>query len=79
MKFVIEKNSSNNNCKIKEIAIAYFINSLRKFTKTLHNTPKNFSMRRAIFLATLAFFAKLFLFPNWDPVFTVRLIVWSFN
>ena len=39
------------------MTIAFFINSLGKFTKTFHKPPqKKFSMRRGIFLATLEFF-----------------------
>ena len=38
----IEKKNNKNKRKIKEIMIACFINSLWKFTETLHKTQKWF-------------------------------------
>ena len=65
------KNNNNNKCKIKEITIACFINSLHKFTKTLHKTPKIFSLWKAIFLAMLGFFC--------EAIFDSKFGPWAFD
>ena len=61
------RNSSNNKCKINEITIACFINSLCKFTKTLQKNLKFFSLRWAIFLATLSFFCEGIFVSKFGP------------
>ena len=61
MKGTIEKNNnSTNKCKIKEIAISCFLNSLCKSTKMLSKTQRPFSLRLAIFLAFLIFLQSYF-------------------
>ena len=55
-------NNNNNNCYIKEIMIAHFINSFPKFNKMLCKTQKIVSLRQAICLATLGFFLQSYMF-----------------
>ena len=63
-----QQNNNYNKCKIKEITITCFINSLCKFNKTLHRTQNIFTRGKLFSLLCSHFFAKLFLFQNSGPV-----------
>ena len=56
------KSNNNNKYKIKEITITCFINSLCKFTETLHKTQKCFSLHWGIFLPCSGFLQSYFCF-----------------
>ena len=47
--------------------IKCFINSVCKFTKTLHKTKKSFSLQQAIFFTVLEFFLQSYFFSKFGP------------
>ena len=65
--YYLKNNSNSIKRKLNEITIACFINSLCRFTKMLHKTQKKFSLRRAIFHATLRFFCKALFVSRFGP------------
>ena len=52
---------------MKEITIAFFINSVRIFTKTLHKTQKVLAYSRLFSSIRSDFFAKLLLVTKFGP------------